>query len=116
MKKSQLKVLQDTVKSLYDNGIMDETTKQEFQVIFSSSEELPYEPMEVEDLGPGDIKNLRDREHLSKADFALYLNTTIPTIERWERGTKKPTGPELKLLNIVKKKGLRGAAWTIVIF
>ena len=108
MKKSQLEVLKDTVESLYAHGTMDKATKQEFDVLFSSSEKLPYAPIEVEELSPQEIKNLRDLNHLTKADFALYLHTTILTIDRWESGKKKPIGSELILLNIVKHKGIKG--------
>lgn len=108
MQKSQLDVLMATVESLNANKIMDDATKQEFDVLFSSSENLPCVPIEIRELSPGEIKELRDTNCLSKADFALYLNITIPTIDRWESGEKKPKGPELTLLNIVKQKGLKG--------
>ena len=73
-------------------------------------------PIEVRELSPEEIKELRDKNSLSEADFALYLHTTIPTIESWESGEKKPKGAELTLLNIVKQKGLKGlSAWLLVL-
>jgi putative transcriptional regulator len=38
--------------------------------------------------------------------FAAYLNTSLSTVQKWERGQKKPNGPSLKLLNLVERKGL----------
>jgi putative transcriptional regulator len=38
--------------------------------------------------------------------FAAYLNTSLSTVQKWERGQKKPNGPSLKLLNLVQQKGL----------
>jgi putative transcriptional regulator len=38
--------------------------------------------------------------------FALYLNTSESTVEKWETGAKGPSGMALKLLAIVKKHGL----------
>lgn len=108
MEQSHSEILRDTAKSLFTNGLIDETTWQEFDVLFSSSSQLRYKPIEVEEFSAQEIKNLRNREFLSQADFALYLNTTITTIDRWERGLKKPTGTELILLNLVKQKGIRG--------
>jgi hypothetical protein len=38
--------------------------------------------------------------------FAAYLNTSPPTVQKWEQGQKMPNGPSLKLLNLVDRKGL----------
>ncbi len=55
---------------------------------------------------PAQIKALRDRENISQTMFAHYLNVTPGLISQWERGEKKPSGPSLKLLNLVERKGL----------
>ena len=52
------------------------------------------------------IKRLRERLHVSQPIFAHYLNTSESTVQKWERGEKKPSGPSLKLLALVKAKGL----------
>ncbi|ODU19559.1 MAG: transcriptional regulator [Sphingomonas sp. SCN 67-18] len=57
-------------------------------------------------LAPADIKELRERHHVSQPVFARYLNTSESTIEKWEAGTKKPSGVALKLLTVVQKHGL----------
>jgi putative transcriptional regulator len=62
--------------------------------------------LEVKSLQPNAIKQLRTREKLSQAVFALVLNTSASTIQKWESGEKKPSGPSLKLLSILKNKGL----------
>jgi len=38
--------------------------------------------------------------------FAHYLNLKPKLISEWERGEKKPSGPSLKLLSIVRLRGL----------
>ncbi len=38
--------------------------------------------------------------------MAGYLNVATNTISQWERGERKPTGAALKLLHVVKNKGL----------
>jgi len=43
---------------------------------------------------------------MSQAIFALTLNVTPSLVSQWERGEKKPSGPSLKLLNLVDKKGV----------
>lgn len=62
--------------------------------------------LEVKTLEPKSIKQLRTREKLSQAVFALVLNTSTSTVQKWEAGEKKPSGPSLKLLSILKNKGL----------
>ena len=52
------------------------------------------------------IKKIRETAKVSQPIFALYLNTSESTIQKWEAGTKKPSGMALKLLDIVNKHGL----------
>jgi putative transcriptional regulator len=49
---------------------------------------------------------LREKAHVSQAVFAAVLNTSLSTVQKWEIGDKKPSGPSLKLLNIIERKGL----------
>jgi hypothetical protein len=39
-------------------------------------------------------------------DPAGYLNVSKNVVSEWERGVKRPGGPALRLLSIVKRKGL----------
>jgi len=34
------------------------------------------------------------------------LNTSLSTIRQWEIGEKRPSGPSLKLLDLLDRKGL----------
>jgi hypothetical protein len=43
---------------------------------------------------------------VSQAVFAAVLNTSLSTVQKWEVGDKKPSGPSLKLLNLIERKGL----------
>ena len=53
------------------------------------------------------IKKIRQSENVSQHTFAMYLNTSQSTIQKWEAGTQKPSGMALKLLDIVHKHGIR---------
>ena len=44
---------------------------------------------------------------LSQPVFALHLHTTASTVRKWEQGETHPTGPALKLLNVIADKGLQ---------
>jgi putative transcriptional regulator len=56
---------------------------------------------------PRQIKKIRETAHVSQPVFARYLNTSESTVQKWEAGTKRPSGMALKLLAIVEKHGLK---------
>jgi putative transcriptional regulator len=60
----------------------------------------------VPEVAPDQIRALRDRENVSQTMFAHYLNVTPGLVSQWERGEKRPSGPSLKLLSLVERKGL----------
>jgi len=62
------------------------------------------EPVPTYDSGM--IKDLRDRYSISQAVLASVLNTSLSAVRQWEIGDKHPSGPSLKLLNILDRKGL----------
>jgi putative transcriptional regulator len=49
---------------------------------------------------------MRASARTSQAVFASYLNLTVGYVSQLERGTKRPTGAALALLNIIKRKGI----------
>jgi putative transcriptional regulator len=53
---------------------------------------------------------LREREQVSQPVFAHYLNVSKGIVSKWERGEKRPDGASLKLLNLVRTKGLKAIA------
>ena len=52
------------------------------------------------------IRALRDHFQLSQAVLAAVLNTSLSTVRKWEIGEKHPSGPSLKLLYLLDRKGL----------
>src|SRR6185437_13597329 len=86
---------------LHKAGLVDKATMREFDALCLT----PVEP-----LTPGEIRELREREQVSQPVFAHYLNVRKDAVSKWERGEKRPDGPSLKLLNLVKAKGLRAIA------
>jgi putative transcriptional regulator len=52
------------------------------------------------------IRALRTRHRLSQAVLASILNTSLSTVRQWEIGQKRPSGPSLKLLHLLDRKGL----------
>jgi putative transcriptional regulator len=52
------------------------------------------------------IKAIRTQYQLSQAVLASVLNTSLSTVRQWEIGHKHPSGPSLKLLMLLERKGL----------
>lgn len=82
---------------LNQSGLISKESFAEIQALCKAS---------VEEITPIEIKSLRNSWHVSQAVFASMLNTSISTVQKWEIGDKKPSGPSLKLLNIAKKHGV----------
>lgn len=91
----------ETARGLKRLGMIDKATMREFDALCLT----PVEP-----LAPEEIRALRERENVSQPVFAHYLNVRKDAVSKWERGEKRPDGPSLKLLNLVKHKGLRALA------
>jgi putative transcriptional regulator len=49
---------------------------------------------------------LRENAHVSQAVFTAVLSTRVSTMQKWETGDKKPSGPSLKPLNLIERKWL----------
>jgi putative transcriptional regulator len=95
------KELLETARGLYELGVVDGKTMREFQSLRVA---VPKTYSAVE------IKRLRLMERASQAVFAAYLNTSLSTVQKWEIGEKRPSGPALKLLDLVERKGLKALA------
>lgn len=78
-------------------GAISKVTMREFDAIT---------PPRVRNFSATDIKRLRARLKFSQPVFAHLLHTTASTVRKWEQGDTKPTGPALKLLNVIADKGL----------
>jgi putative transcriptional regulator len=97
MRASITKAIVDTVKDLNKSGLVDEITMRNIQKLC-----IP----EVKDFDPEKIASLRKRYNLSQAALACIFNISLSTVQKWERGNKKPTGASKKLLDLIERKGL----------
>jgi putative transcriptional regulator len=60
----------------------------------------------AEPISGQEIRALRERARLSQAVLARYLNLTVGYVSQLERGAKRPTGPALVLLDLIRRKGI----------
>ena len=84
-----------------DAAVMDKRTLRKFDKMCLT----PVHPMK-----PEEIRELRRREHVSQAVFAIHLNVSKGVVSQWERGEKQPAGTSLKLLALVQERGLDAIA------
>lgn len=96
-KRRILEEVHETARGLKNAGIISKRRMAEFDALCH---------LDVHEMPPQQIKSLRERAHVSQAVFAAVLNTSVSTVQKWEIGDKKPSGPSLKLLNLIERKGL----------
>ena len=87
----------ETASDLHRMGFIDKRKMRKFDV-------LCLDPIPAYDSEK--IRALRDHLQLSQSVFAAVLNTSLSTVRKWEVGDKHPSGPSLKLLNLLDRKGL----------
>ena len=89
--------MHETARGMHRVGLIDKATMREFDLSCLTT---------VEELAPLDIAAIRELAGVSQAVFANVLNVTTSLVSKWERGEKHPSGASLKLLSLVKAKGL----------
>lgn len=91
----------EMMEGFHRSGLVDKRTMREF-------DEACLAPAIA--LAPEEIKAIREREQVSQPVFARYLNVSKNLVSDWERGAKRPGGPALRLLTIMRRKGLEAIA------
>ena len=98
MRKSISKSITSTVKDLKIIGLVDNITLKNIENLC-----LP----EIKEYSPEKIVTIRKKFKLSQAAMASVFNISTSTVQKWERGSKKPTGSSRKLLDLMERKGLK---------
>ena len=91
------RVVHEAASGSFRAGVMDKATMRKFDVSCL---------VKVDALRPAEIQALRERENVSQAVLARHLNVTTGLISQWERGERRPSGPALTLLSLIRRKGL----------
>jgi putative transcriptional regulator len=58
-------------------------------------------------IAPEEVRGIRESQGVTQPVFARYLNTSVSTIQKWESGAKRPSGMAVRLLEVVKRHGLK---------
>ena len=93
--------LLETADDMRRVGIMDNATHAKITVRHLGKSTVMAEPISSDE-----IRQVREQAHLSQAVFARCLNVTTGYVSQLERGTKRPTGAALALLNVIRRKGI----------
>jgi putative transcriptional regulator len=76
---------------LHEAGLIDQGRMREFDALCHFDN--------IEEMSP-------QKAHVSQAVLAAALNISLPTIQKWEMGDRKPSGSSLKLLHLIERRGL----------
>jgi putative transcriptional regulator len=74
--------------------------------------QIASNPDAAPDMAPQiDVRAIRRASGMTQAQFAAAYEFSIRTVQEWERGAKKPSGPARSLLRAIKAdpEGLRRA-------
>ena len=85
------------MEALAEIGAVDGATMRDFR------EDLLAPPPAY---SPDGIREIRESFGVSQAVFAMLMNVSLSTVQKWEQGQKAPSAPAYKLLEIVKRNGL----------
>lgn len=83
-------------------GIMDKATHQKSTARHLGADALPTS----EPITAAQVREVREKAHLSQAALARYLNMTPGYVSQLERGATHAKGPALALLNVIRRKGI----------
>ncbi|MPS29891.1 DNA-binding transcriptional regulator [Pigmentiphaga sp.] len=92
-----LAAVHETANDLHRQGFITKRKMNQYDA-------LCLEPVPV--YSKEEIRAMREKFKLSQTVLALVLNTSVSTIRKWEQGDKAPSGPSLKLLSLLDRKGL----------
>jgi putative transcriptional regulator len=93
--------LLDTAGDMKRLGILSKSAHEKITKRHFASDAAVAAPV-----SPREIKTMRRNSNMSQSVFAHCLNLTTGYVSQLERGVKKPTGPALVLLNVIRRKGI----------
>ena len=96
-KSEALASVHEAIADLHGIGLVDKTTMRRFDELCLAA---------VPSYSPDEIRALRERLNISQAVLASVINASPNSIQKWERGAKRPSGTALKLLNLLDRRGL----------
>jgi putative transcriptional regulator len=94
--------LLETANDMHASGLLSDVVRDKITLRHLG----PADVTTTIELSGPEIKALREHAQLSQAVFASYLKLTVGYVSKLERGTERPSGPTLVLLDVIRRKGL----------
>lgn len=91
----------ETAADLHQAGLLNDDSMREFDEGCLT---------ETTRLSPSEIRSIRLQAKVTQDVLAHYLNVSPGLVQEWEAGESQPEGASLKLLLIVRSKGLDAVA------
>ena len=92
----------EITQGMHRAGLVDAAELEKTTIAMLGRDALP----KVAVLSPAEIVRVREAAGVSQAVMAGFLNVAVSTVSQWERGERRPTGTALKLLQVVRARGL----------
>jgi putative transcriptional regulator len=95
-------LIDEALLELAQSGMLRKTTadKITMRILGKAAADKPTQ------LSANEVRILRETANMSQAVFARLLNVSTGYMSQLERGVKRPTGPALALLTVIKRKGV----------
>jgi putative transcriptional regulator len=102
--KKKISPIDQTLLGLVRDGLVSDQLRENITMrIFGAARQ---EAARLATLSPDEIRGLRERANMSQAVFAHLLNVIPGYVAKLEAGSKRPTGPALAMLHLIKRKGV----------
>lgn len=89
--------IHSAASALHRAEVIDKTTLREFDDVCL----VPVPAYKGQD-----VKRIRTEiAKVSQPIFAVYLNTSVSTVQKWERNSRPVQGPAVRLLNLIERTG-----------
>ena len=88
----------DILSSALDEAIENSKVEEKFL----REETMLIESEPLVEYTAADIKEIRSKTGLTQSLFAKWLGVSTRTVEAWESGRNKPSGPSSRLLGLLK--------------
>ena len=93
----------EMTQGLHRLGMVSDGELQQTTLAMLGRDALP----KIATLSPSEIVKVRDQAGVSQSVLAGFMNVGVTTVSQWERGIRRPTGTALKLLHLVRVKGIQ---------
>lgn len=83
-------------RALHREGALDKQTMRRIE-----ARHLPLPTLTADD-----IRRIRAKAQMTQPKFADFLRVGTSTVAQWEQGRKTPSGPAMRLLDLIDRKGV----------